>query len=232
MTTQWIDITAADGGSFKGYLALPPIGSGPGIVLLQEIFGVNAHIRSVAEQYALDGYVVLAPDIFWRQEPCVELSYEGADKDTAIALKNALDAEQALEDIACVVAALRARPECRTHVTSLGYCMGGILSYRCALSGSVDAAVCYYPGGIGNHLDKADRLSVPVQFHFAGQDQHITDEHIEQTRKAFSQHEDVEVFVYDHADHGFNCWARSAYYQPASALAHGRTLCFLETPRH
>lgn len=232
MTAQWIDITAKDGGKFKGYLALPPTGKGPGIVLLQEIFGVNAHIRSVAEQYALDGYVVLAPDIFWRQEPGVELAYEGADMEKAFSLMKAMDANQAVEDIGCAVDTLRGRPELQGKVASLGYCMGGILSFRSALDAGVDSAVCFYPGGIANHLDKADRLEVPVQFHFAGQDKHITEEHIEQTRQAFADRDDVMVHVYDGADHGFNCWARAAYDRHASALSHGHTLTFLETLGH
>ncbi|MEC9483986.1 MAG: dienelactone hydrolase family protein [Halomonas sp.] len=229
MASQWIDIAARDGGNFQGYLALPPAGTGPGIVLLQEIFGVNAHIRSVAEQYALDGYVVLAPDIFWRQEPRVELSYEGEDMEKAFSLMKAMDSDQAIADIACAVDTLRARSECQGKVASLGYCMGGILSFRSALDAGVDSAVCFYPGGIANHLDKAERLRVPVQFHFAGQDKHITGEHIEQVRHAFAGRDDVQAFVYDSADHGFNCWARSAYDRHASALSHGRTLTFLET---
>ncbi|SFI06101.1 dienelactone hydrolase family protein [Modicisalibacter xianhensis] len=229
MASQWIDITARDGGKFKGYLALPPARKGPGIVLLQEIFGVNAHIRSVAEQYALDGYVVLAPDVFWRQEPGVELGYEGEDMEKAFSLMKAMDADQAIEDIASAVEALRGRPELEGKVASLGYCMGGILSFRSALKAGVDSAICFYPGGIANHLDKADQLRVPVQFHFAGQDKHITNEHIEQTRQAFAERDDAEMFVYDSADHGFNCWARSAYDQHASALSHGRALAFLET---
>nr|WP_297459097.1 dienelactone hydrolase family protein [uncultured Halomonas sp.] len=228
MATQWIDIATRDGGNFRGYLALPPAGRGPGIVLIQEVFGINAHIRSVAEQYALDGYVVLAPDIFWRQEPGVELGYEGDDKEKAMALMKALDADQAVDDIADAVKTLRERPECEGRVASLGYCLGGILAYRNALNAGVDAAVCFYPGGIANHLDKADRVNVPVQFHFAGQDQHITDAHIEQTRQAFTGRDDVEVHVYDEADHGFNCWARGAYDRHAAALSHGRTLVFLE----
>ncbi len=79
MNSQWIDIAGNDGQTFKGYLSLPPTGRGPGLVLIQEIFGVNAHIRAVADQYALDGYVVLAPDLFWRAEPQVDLGYGEAD---------------------------------------------------------------------------------------------------------------------------------------------------------
>ena len=83
MNSSWIDVAAADQGSFKAYLSLPPAGKGPGIVLIQEIFGVNDHIRAVADQYALDGYCVLAPDVFWRQQPRVELGYTEEDMDKA-----------------------------------------------------------------------------------------------------------------------------------------------------
>lgn len=228
VTTQWIDIASHDGQTFKGYLALPPAGNGPGIVLIQEIFGVNRHIRSVAEQYALDGYVVLAPDVFWRQEPGVELAYEGNDMDKAFRLVNEIDFTVAVKDLASTTQALRQRPECQGEVASLGYCMGGILAYLAGIESSVDKAVCFYPGGIAKHLDKSDALKVPAQFHFAGNDGHITDEHIGQVRDTFAQRDDVEIHVYDGADHGFNCWARSAYHRHAAALSHGQALTFLE----
>ena len=228
VTTQWIDIASHDGQSFKGYLALPPAGKGPGIVLIQEIFGVNQHIRSVAEQYALDGYVVLAPDMFWRQEPGIELSYEGDDMDRAFKLVGEIDFTVAVKDLASTTQALRQRPECEGEVASLGYCMGGILAYLAGIESGVDKAVCFYPGGIAKHLDKADALEVPAQFHFAGNDGHITDEHIGQVRDTFARRDDVEIHVYDGADHGFNCWARGAYHRHAAALSHGHALAFLE----
>ncbi|WP_136066657.1 dienelactone hydrolase family protein [Modicisalibacter radicis] len=230
VTTQWIDIASHDGQTFKGYLALPPAGKGPGIVLIQEIFGVNRHIRSVAEQYALDGYVVLAPDVFWRQEPGIELTYEGDDMDKAFKLVGEIDFTVAVKDLASTTQALRQRPECEGEVASLGYCMGGILAYLAGIESGVDKAVCFYPGGIAKHLDKADALEVPTQFHFAGNDGHITDEHIDQVRDTFARRDDVEIHVYDGADHGFNCWARGAYHRHAAALSHGHALTFLETP--
>ncbi|MAA65627.1 MAG: carboxymethylenebutenolidase [Alteromonadaceae bacterium] len=229
VTTQWIDITSTDGQTFNGYLALPPGGSGPGIVLIQEIFGVNRHIRSVAEQYAQDGYVVLAPDVFWRQEPGVELAYDGEDMDKARKLVQQIDFSTAVDDLACATQTLRHQPQCEGEVAAIGYCMGGILAYLAALGAGVDRAASFYPGGIANHLDKAAELKVPVQFHFAGNDSHITGAHVEQTRAAFSDRDDVAVFVYDGAEHGFNCWARNSYQRHAAALSHGRVLSFLES---
>ncbi len=229
VTTQWIDITHEDGKTCKGYLALPPTGRGSGILLIQEIFGINHHIRNVAEQYALDGYVVLVPDVFWRQEPGVELGYEGADMEKAFRLVNEIDFQVATADLARATDALRLRPECDGTVASLGFCMGGTLSYLSGVSAGVDRAVCFYPGGIARHLDKAANLSVPVQFHFAANDRHITKEHVEQTRQAFAGRDNVEIHVYDDADHGFNCWARGSYQRHAAALSHGRALTFLES---
>ena len=112
MTGSMITVTAADGGRFQAYLATPAKGSGPGIVLLQEIFGVNHHIKAVADYYAEEGYVVLAPDLFWRLQPGVDLGYTGSDYEQARALAQRFDARQAMSDIAAAVTALRALPAC------------------------------------------------------------------------------------------------------------------------
>ena len=111
MSSQWIDVAATSGGKYGAYLSLPPAGKGPGLVLFQEIFGVNRHIRAVADQYALDGFVVLAPDLFWRDAPRVELGYEGAERERALVLMKGADPKLLAEDIKTTVAALRARPE-------------------------------------------------------------------------------------------------------------------------
>lgn len=227
--TQWIDIDSEDGQTFKGYLALPPAGQGPGIVLIQEIFGVNRHIRAVAEQYAMDGYVVLAPDVFWRQEAGVELTYEGADMDKARSLVGQIDFAETIKDLASTTSALRQRPECKGEVAAIGYCMGGILAYLAALRSGVDRAASFYPGGIAKHLDKANELAVPVQFHIGGNDTHIPAEQVAQTREAFAHRNDVEIYIYEGAEHGFNCWARGSYQRHAAALSHGRVLQFLES---
>jgi carboxymethylenebutenolidase len=221
--TQWIEIAPG----FAGYLALPPAGRGPGLVLWQEIFGVNAHIRAVAEQYALDGFVVLAPDAFWRQAPRVDLGYEGTDRERALALMQAYGAEDARADIAASVAALRARPEVAgAKVGSFGYCMGGRLAYLAAAAGRVDAAVAFYGGGIQGQLDLAAAITCPLQFHYAGHDDHIPPAAVEKVRAAVAG-KVAEVHVYPAAMHGFNCWSRAAYHAPSAALAHGRTLTFL-----
>ena len=227
MTANWIDIPASDGKTFSGYLALPPTGSGPGLVLIQEIWGVNRHIRALAEQYAVDGYMVLAPDVFWRQEERVDLEYDEEGTAKALSLVKAADAVQCGEDMAAAVEHLRGLDGCSGKVAAMGFCFGGQLAYRAAAVGRPDAAICYYGGGIHNHLELATDIHQPILLHFAGNDKLIPSKAIHQVSDAFASHSRALVFEYPGVDHGFNCWGRPSYNQQAAALAHGRTLQFL-----
>lgn len=221
--TQWLSIAPG----FDANLALPPAGRGPGLVLFQEIFGVNPHIRAVAEQYAADGFVVLAPDVFWRQAPRVELGYADADRQRGMALAHACKPEDLLADIASTVAALRARPEVGTaKVGALGYCMGGRLAWLAAATTDIDAGVPFYGGGIHTMLDRAASIRCPLQLHYAGRDAHIPLAAVEQVRQALVG-KPAEVHVYPGAEHGFNCWSRDSYDAASAALAHGRATVFL-----
>ncbi|WP_020204989.1 MULTISPECIES: dienelactone hydrolase family protein [Cupriavidus] len=227
--SQWIRVET-EGGAFDAYLALPPAGKtagAPGIVLVQEIFGVNEHIRAVADQYAADGYVVLAPDVFWRDAPRVELGYAGDDMKRALELRQKVDVELALKDIAATAEALRAQIGAGGKIAVVGYCFGGLLAYLSAARGLVDAAVPYYGGGIQNNLQEAASIKVPVQFHYGALDAHIPAEAVASVRAAVAGNPRAEIHVYPQADHGFNCWARGSYHQPSAVLAHGRTLTFL-----
>lgn len=220
--SSWISIDAAGGGRYDAYLALPPRGRGPGLLLFQEIFGVNRHIRAVAEQYALDGFVVLAPDLFWRDAPRIELGYDGADRERAMQLMQAARPADLAADIATSLAALRARPELDGKVGAFGYCLGGRLAYLAAATGTLDAAACFYGGGIQGQLDRAAAVDCPIQFHYGARDAHIPLAAVDQVRAAFAGRA-AEVHVYE-AEHGFNCWDRASYHAPSSALAHARTL--------
>ena len=223
VSTQWTSLAPG----FDGYLALPPAGHGPGLVLFQEIFGVNEHIRTVAEQYALDGFVVLAPDVFWRRAPRVELGYVGDERTRAVALMQGLHAPDAMADIATAVAALRARPEVGARkVGAFGYCMGGRFAYLAAASTDVAAAVAFYGGGIHAQLDRAAAIHCPVQFHYAEHDDHIPLDAVERVRAAMAG-KTAEVHVYPGSMHGFNCWARASYHAASAARAHGRATAFL-----
>ena len=223
MQQSWISIDAAGGGRCEAYLSLPPSGRGPGLLLLQEIFGVNRHIRAVADQYALDGFVVLAPDVFWREAPRIELGYTGADRERAMQLLAQADRAQLAADLATSVAALRARPECSGRVGAFGYCMGGRLAYLAAAGGGIDAASCFYGGGIQDQLEHAPRIACPIQFHYGERDAHIPPAAVEKVKAAFASHAGAELHRYD-AEHGFNCWERASHHAPSAALAHARTL--------
>ena len=221
IATRWIEIQAG----FFGYLALPPAGSGPGLVLFQEIFGVNEHIRAVAEQYALDGFVVLAPDVFWRQAPRVELGYEGEDRQRALALMQAQSAPALQRDVEAAVQTLRTLPQTAGRKSgALGYCLGGRLAYVAAVHAGIDAAVPFYGGGIHTLLELAGSVRCPLQFHYAETDANIPLDAVAHVRAALPQ---AEVLLYGGATHGFNCWARASYHAPSAALSHGRALQFL-----
>jgi carboxymethylenebutenolidase len=226
INTLWVSV-ASSGGAFDAYLALPPAGTGPGLVLYQEIFGVNEHIRAVAEQYALDGFVVLVPDIFWRQSPRVELGYEAEDRAKGVALAGALKPEQLMLDMQAAVAALRGLSQVAGRkVGAIGYCMGGRLAYMSAALAEIDAAVCYYGGGIHDQLHLVSGIHCPVQFHYAERDDHIPLAAVARVREAFAGRI-CEVHVYEGARHGFNCWQRASYDAASAAVAHGRALRFL-----
>jgi carboxymethylenebutenolidase len=225
MSGTWIDL-GADGGKFEGYLALPPTGSGPGIVLIQEIFGVNHHIRGVADQYALDGYVVLAPDLYWRARPHIELGYTAETMGEGFGYLTQIGFPALVGDTVAAAKALRARPEVTGKIASIGFCAGGTLSYLAAAEGAVDAMV-YYGGGTQNLLDKASKVTVPALFHFGGEDSHIPAEAAAAVQKAFEGHPNASFHVHPGAQHGFNCWARGSYNQKSAAIARSQTLAFL-----
>jgi carboxymethylenebutenolidase len=226
VTTSWTSVSGS-AGSFDAYLALPPAGRGPGLLLYQEIFGVNEHIRSVAEQYALDGFVVLAPDVFWQQQRRLEIGYTPEDIQRGRALAMAADRNALQRDLADAVQALRARPEVRGRgIGAIGYCLGGRLAYLAAATAGVDAAVAYYGGGIQDMLELAPKIRCPMQFHYGALDANIPLSAVDKVRAAMAA-QSADVHVYDSADHGFNCWARGSYHAASAALAHGRTLQFL-----
>lgn len=222
--TQWINLDGA-AGNFQGLLALPPAGKGPGIVLFQEIFGVNSHIQGVVEQYALNGFVVLAPDLFWRQKKRIELGYEGDDRTQGIDMMKKLVPAEIEADVKTCVSALRARAETVAKVGAIGYCLGGRLAYIAAAVTDVNAAVAYYGGGIQDLTGMAGTIKAPMQFHYAEKDDGIPPAAVDKVKGAM-QGKPAEFFTYEGSTHGFNCWDRGSYHPRSAALAHGRSLAF------
>ncbi|MGC4060774.1 MAG: dienelactone hydrolase family protein [Aquabacterium sp.] len=220
VTASSITLVADDGFQCAVYVS-EPVGRPKGaVVVLQEIFGVNAHIRSVADGYAAAGYLAIAPATFDRVQRGVELGYAQADMAEARRLKAAVEAlppPGVLRDVqAAVDHAARAG-----KVGIVGYCWGGLLAWRAAaLVRGLSAAVTYYGGGMTMGSEPARQATVPVMAHFGDKDAHITAESVQAFERA---HPEVEVHRYA-ADHGFNCDQRSAYNASAAATARERSL--------
>jgi carboxymethylenebutenolidase len=223
--SEWIKLSAEDGQELSAYVARPADQAVGGLVLIQEIFGVNAHIRSVADSYAKDGFLVVAPSLFDRIERGVELKYEGEDLQRAYGFYQKLSPETALLDVA---AAYGWAKESGKGIGVIGYCYGGFMSWLTATRGETlkmrpSCCVGYYPGGVGQVA--SEEPSCPVMLHFGAEDSHIGQDQIEAVRSA---HPEVEIYVYEGAGHGFNCDARASFDAPSAALARERSLAFLK----
>jgi len=220
---QFIDLTAKDSFTFSAYVAEPAGTQKGAIVVIQEIFGVNSHIRDVADGYAAAGYLAVAPATFQRVKPGVDLGYNAKGMADGSALKSAVEALPApgvMQDIqTCVDYVARAG-----KVGIVGYCYGGLLSWRAAESiRGLAAAAPYYGGGMtASSAELSRHPKVPVLAHFGSKDSHISLESVEAFKKAQPE---VEVHIYE-ADHGFNCDQRGSYDAPAAQLARQRTLAF------
>jgi len=219
---QWVDLKAADGFKFPAYVATPETKARGAVVVLQEIFGVNAHIRAVADGYAAAGYLAVAPATFHRIKPGVEIGYSPEDMSAGSALKAAVEALPApgvLQDIQAAID----HGSSAGKVGVVGYCWGGLLTWRtaCLLKG-VSAAVPYYGGGMTTEAEIKRQPKCPVLAHFGEKDHWIPLEGVAAFKAA---HPAVEVHIYP-ANHGFNCDHRGAYDATAAALARERTLAF------
>ncbi len=191
ITSKTVSITAADGGVFNAYLALPEGGRGPALVLLQEIFGVNRHLRELADRYAEEGYVTIAPDLFWRLQPGVELGYSEADVKAAFDFYGRFDPDQAIKDVADTIRALRAMPECNGKVGAIGFCLGGMLAYLTAARCNIEAAVSYYGVGIEKRLNETGAVRCPMVLHFGELDKFVPAAARDAVAAAFKERDDV-----------------------------------------
>ncbi|MGV3494995.1 MAG: dienelactone hydrolase family protein [Ramlibacter sp.] len=220
--SAFTELRAADGQAIPAYVAQPSGKARGGIVVIQEIFGVNSHIRSVADLYAAQGYLAVAPAIFHRVRPDVDLGYAPEDMQAGMALKAATEALPAPGVMQDIAAAIRHAAQAG-KVGMVGFCYGGLLTWRaaCELDG-LAAAVPYYGGGTTTPAEIARKPRCPVLAHYGERDKHIPLESVEAFRKA---HPEVELHVYA-ADHGFNCDQRGSYDADAARLARERTLAF------
>ena len=218
--SETVRLKASDGHELDAYVSSPNETPLAGLVVIQEAFGVNRHIRSVADGYAKDGFLAVAPALFDRIERGVELGYEGADRQKGVALARQSDLADAVTDVAASLGFLR---KCTSKGCGvIGYCFGGSMAWLSATRLNPDAAVGYYGGQIAHFAQENPRC--PVMLHFGTLDKHIPKEDIDRVQAA---HPDVQIFWYE-ADHGFNCDARASYNAEAAKQARDRSLGFLK----
>ena len=212
---QWVSLTAEDGHKLDAYRADPPGEPKGGIVVAQEVFGVNAHLRAVCDNYAERGYRVLAPALYDRQQRHAEFTYAAEEMPRVRALRAAIDWSKLPLDVAAAIGALRP-----LRVGMVGYCLGGSVTWLAACRLGIEAGACYYPTDIAKQYEERPRC--PVIVHFAERDHIVSLEIVEKVKAA---HPELPIYLYP-ADHGFNCWHRpeANYHAPSSKLALERTL--------
>ena len=214
---EFTTLMARDGHEFNAWLAAPSGTTRGALVLAQEIFGVNRHIRAVVDSFAAEGYVTIAPCLFDRIRRGIELGYSEAEVQQGRGYRLQIPKEKTLVDLSACINVVRHSG----RVSILGYCWGGTLAYIAACELPVFCAISYYGGQIKDHLDKSPRK--PVMYHFGEKDPHIPMSDVDKIRAA----DPNGIFHLYPADHGFNCEERGTYDAPSATLARQRTLQFL-----
>ena len=229
MQTRTVTIDTPDGGTMGGYLAVPDAGSGPGLVVLMEIYGVGSYITRATERLAELGYVALAPDLYRRVDPGLALAHDDEGLQQALAAVQRLDFPGAVEDSITAMRALRDLPEVRGHQTgALGFCLGGSLAYEVAAAADPTVAVCYYGSTIPDSLDRAGRIDCPVIFHFGAQDEYIPVAGAEKVCAAAAEHPGWECHIQPDGGHAFDNHEAPMFSRPEAAeRAWGLTREFL-----
>lgn len=218
-----------DGGRMPAFVARPPAGHGPGLVLLQEIFGVTNYLKRRARDLAQAGYVVLVPHLYWRLGSNVELP-----EDTPEGLQQAfgylqrLDEPQAVDDAVAALEHLRRMPETSGKAGVLGFCMGGRLAYKLAAASDPDVVVSYYGSGIGEQLHAAPQITAPILFHFGDNDQYLPVDEANRIRAAFASRQSTEAQMHAGAGHAFDNPSPLFHHRAASEEAWPQTIAFLK----
>jgi carboxymethylenebutenolidase len=218
--SEIVKLQASDGHEFDAYVARPAGEPIAGLVIVQEIFGVNQHIRSVADGYAKDGFLAVAPAIFDRYERGVELGYDEEDRRKAMSFAPKINIDDAVKDAAATLEYVRQQTGKKAGI--VGYCLGGTLAWLAATRLHPDAAVGYYGGNIIKFVN--EKPTAPIILHFGSQDTHILKESVDTIEAA---HPEIPVFRYD-AGHAFNRDGSSSYAAPAAKEARERSLEFLK----
>ncbi len=226
MSGETITIKGPDG-SFSGYLSKPKSGTGPGIVVIQEIFGVNKVMRDLTDWYASQGFVALCPDLFWRIEPGIDITDQTEEEwKQAFDLFGKFDVDKGIVDIGATIDTLR--PMTTGKVGAVGYCLGGQLAYLTACRTSSDASVGYYGVNIQNRLDDAKGIKKPLMLHIAGKDEFVPPEAQEQVVAGLRDNSHVTIHRYPEMDHAFARPGGAHYDKKTADEANDRTVKFFQ----
>jgi carboxymethylenebutenolidase len=216
-------------GAFSAYVARPEAAKAPAVVVIQEIFGVNAVMRATADDYAAQGYLAICPDLFWRIEPGIDITDQSeAEWKRAFELFNAFDVDLGVKDIAATIDFIRADAGCAGKVGAVGFCLGGLLAFLTATRTDVDAAAGYYGVGIERHLAEADKLADPLILHIAEEDQFVPKEAQALILASLKNHPQVEVYSYPGRNHAFARMGGEHYSAGDAATANARTLALFK----
>lgn len=225
---EYVTIGQGPNSAFRGYLARPASLPAPTVVVLQELFGVNADMRQTCDELAADGFIALCPDLFWRQRPGVDLNVRSPeDWITGLALYTAFDRDRGVGDVVCAMDAA-ARLEGGTgKVGLLGYCMGALLAFMTAARSRVDAAVCFHGADTEKYLDEASAISSPMMLHLAGEDEFMPRAARNAITATLGWRPEIQVFCYEGCHHAFTRHNGLHYEAGAARLAIARTRRFL-----
>jgi carboxymethylenebutenolidase len=224
MKGRFVPVRAADGGAFRAYVSLPPKTPAPGLLLHHTMFGVNHLFRSFCDDYAAEGYVVAAPDLFWRIGKDIELDYNEEGYEKGHGLMRVIDKAKAVADVAETLRYMRALPALRGGIAAVGYCMGGTLAYLTAARTGIDMAVSYYAIDMEDHLDELDRIKVPLVVHLGDRDPYVKPGAFETIENALAKRPNATFHVYPGAGHGFASRGSRNYNLAAATLAWQRTM--------
>lgn len=225
---QFIDIDL-EGGSMRAFVEHPASGSGPAVVVLHEVFGVNDDMRASCVELARQGFVAVVPELFWRQERGVEMSHwTPAEVDKAIALYEAYDRDQGAKDLARVMQFASALSSTTGKVGLLGYCLGGLMAFLVSARHGADAAVAYYPGAAENYVSETRNIRTPLMIHLGEEDEYISKDAQRAIREAVAENPAVMVHSYAGCAHAFARHMGTRYDASAAGLANKRTWQFLK----
>ena len=228
MSRSRVESVQTPDGAFDLTVWLPAAGIGPGLLLIQEIYGVSDYIRAVGEDLAGLGYVVAAPDLFWRLKPGYQAAHDEAGLAESLELGSRFDAEQGVADAAAALAHLRSLPEVDGGLGVIGFCLGGSIAFFLAAQGGLDAVVSFYGSDVPGHLELLEQIDSPLQFHFGGSDPYISRDQVAAVEQAAAGRDNVEMHVEEDAGHAFHNRKAPMFYVPEpAARAWQRTEEFL-----